>query len=435
MNLFKKLFIILTFVPASINILAESGVGLLSGETAGQPVPINLSGEITLDDALKAAYSSEPELAAFALEIERNKALEEQAGKFPNLRLNVGMEEFGGSGFLGGTEVMKSRYGISQEFELGGKRKNRVRTARQKTAVSQAEMEEKTRHVETLVKSRFVAVYTSQQALQIQKENLKLVRDSFSVIAELVKAGEISPLLEDRAAVELATAETLHLRAEQLLEKCRLELAATWNSFSPEFTSVQGDFTEISKIPPLNILLDFLEDHPIARRWKAEKLHSQAELALAKSHIWPDLELGGGYQKFQENQQHAYYVEMSIPIPLFNRNQGGIKAARTGTKIAEKKEQYALLLLKNRTAEVFRDLTAVKAELEALNNTLVPAARRAYEAVSEAFRLGEEEYISVIDSQRLLLDSNHRQAELTTSYFELKAELEGLTGTPLENIL
>lgn len=434
MILFKKIFLLLLIIPASISIAAEPGTGLLSEETAVKPKSINLSGEITLDDALRAAYSREPELAAYALEVERNKALEEQAGKFPNPRLNMGMEEFGGSGFLSGTEVMKSRYGLSQELELGGKRKKRVQAARQKTAVSQAEMEEKRRAVETLVKSRFVAVCTSQQALRIQKENLELVRASYSVISELVKAGEISPLLEDRAAAELATAETIYLRAEQLHEKYRLELAATWNSFNPEFTSVSGDFTKISEIPPLDNLLQLLNNHPLARQWEARKMLSQAELDLAKSRIWPNLEIGGGYQKFQENQQHAYYVEMSIPIPLFNRNQGGIKAARAGKGIAEKREQYTLLLLKNRTASAFRDLTAVKAELESLNNTLIPAAKRSYEAVSEAFRLGEEEYISVIDSQRLLLESTRRQAELTADYFALKAELEGLTGTPLENI-
>ncbi len=99
-------------------------------KTAVTPSSVNLSGEITLDDALKAAYSREPELAAYALEVERNKALEEQAGKFPNPRLNMGMEEFGGSGFLSGTEVMKSRYGLSQELELGGKRK-KTRPGRQ----------------------------------------------------------------------------------------------------------------------------------------------------------------------------------------------------------------------------------------------------------------------------------------------------------------
>ena len=139
-------------------------------------------------------------------------------------------------------------------------------------------------------------------------------------------------------------------------------------------------------------------------------------------------------QKFRENNENAYYVEMNVPIPLFNRNQGEIKAALAGTRIAEKREQYSLLMLKNKTAGVFRDITAARAELTALNDTLIPAARKAFNAVSEAFRLGEEEYLSVIDAQRQLLESTRRQAELTALFFELKAELEGLTGTPLENI-
>ncbi len=397
-------------------------------------VPL-LSGEITLEEALEAAFASEPDLAAYTIEVERNQALEEQAGKFMNPVFAMEMEEFGGIGNHAGTQVMESRYGISQGLELGGKRKNRRQAASQRTALARSELEEKRRTLETTVKSRFVKVYTSQQALDTQKENLLLVRNSYSIIGELVKAGEVSPLLESRAAVEVASAENSLLQSEQALQKARLELATTWNSFNPQFTSVKGDFQKLSEIPPLNTLLVYLDEHPRARRWEAEKLYRQAELGLAKSRIWPDVEIGGGFQKFRENNEHAYYVEMNIPIPLFNRNQGEIKAALAGTRIAEKREQYVLLGLKTQAAGIFRDITAARAELMALNQTLIPAARKAFTAVSEAFRLGEEEYLSVIDAQRQLLESNRRQSELTASFFELKAELEGLIGTPLEKIL
>ena len=421
---------LLIILPMRGNILASAWPDSASGDNAP-----SLTGEIILEDALEAAFSSEPDLAAYTMEVERNQALEEQAGKFLNPKFAMEMEEFGGIGSRVGTQAMASRYGISQGLELGGKRKNRSHAASQRTAVARSELEEKRRALETMVKSRFVKVYTSQQALDTQKENLLLVRNSYSIIAELVKAGEVSPLLESRAAVEVATAENALLRAEQGLQKARLELATTWNSFNPQFTSVKGDFQEISEIPPLHTLLVYLDEHPRARRWEAEKSYSRAELDLAKSRIWPDVEIGGGVQKFRENNEHAYYVEMNVPIPLFNRNQGGIKAALAGTRIAEKREQYVLLELKNQAAGVFRDITAARAELTALNETLIPAARKAFDAVSEAFRLGEEEYLSVIDAQRQLLESNRRHSELTASFFELKAELEGLTGTPLEKIL
>ena len=432
---FKKIFFLLIIVFAvKGHSLAFSGPEGIPGSGKDGYNPA-LTGEITLEDALDAAFSSEPDLAAYTIEVERNQALEEQAGEFLNPTFAMEMEEFGGTGAHVGAQAMGSRYGISQELELGGKRKKRSQAARQKTAVARSELEEKRRALETMVKSRFAKVYTAQKTLDTQQENLELVRNSYSIIAELVKAGEVSPLLESRAAVEVAAVENTLLQAEQGFQKARLELATTWNSFSPEFTSVKGDFKDISEIPPMNTVLEYLAEHPRARRWDAEKLHSQAELDLAKSQIWPNVEIGGGYQKFSENNEHAYFVEMRVPIPLFSRNQGGIKAALAGTRIAEKREQYALLRLKNQAAGIFRDITAARAELIAINKTLIPAARKAFNAVSEAFRMGEEEYLSVIDAQRQLLESTRRQAELTSSFFELKAELEGLTGTPLENIL
>jgi outer membrane protein, heavy metal efflux system len=430
---FKRIFFIL------IIILSVKGNGLAgpeetpgSGQNDYTPA---LTGEITLIDALNAAFSSEPDLAAYAIEVEKNQFLEEQAGIFPNPSFFMGMEEFGGSGTHAGTQVMGSRYGISQELELGGKRKKRRQAAKQRTAVARYELEEKRRDLETVVKSRFVNVYTSQQTLDTQQENFELVRNSYSIIAELVKAGEVSPLLENKAAVEVAAAENTLLQAEQAFRKARLELAATWNSFNPEFTAVKGDFKKISEIPPMNSVFRYLDEHPRAGRWAAVKSQSQAELTLEKSRIWPNVEIGGGVQKLRVNNEHAYYVELNIPIPLFDRNQGEIKAALAETRIAEKREQYTLLMLKNQAAGIFRDITAVRAELIAINKTLIPAARKSFDAVSEAFRMGEEEYLSVIDAQRQLLESTRRQAELTSRFFGLKAELEGLTGTPLENII
>lgn len=430
------------FLPI-ILLLAVTGQGLPltgagnipdSGLAPGNSPALSLTGTITLEDALGAALASEPDLAAYVIELERHSSLEEQARKWPNPSLEMEMEEFGGNGAHQGTQVMETRIGIGQEFELGGKRGKRAEVARLRTAVARSELEAKRREVETLVKSRFVKVYTFQKALDIRRENLNLVRNSYSIISELVQAGEVSPLLEDRAAVEVATAENSLLRAEQALRKSRLELASTWNSFNPGFTSVTGDFAEIPEIPPMESWLGYLADHPLTKRWESEKLYSRAELSLAKSDLWPDIELGGGYQTFRESNEHSYYVELKVPLPLFNRNQGGIKAARAGTRIAERRQQYALLQLKNQAANIWLDISAVRAELTSLRQTLVPAARKAFSAVAEAFRLGEEEYISVIDAQRQLLESTDRQAQLSSRFFELKAELEGLAGIPLESI-
>ncbi len=428
---FKSIVILLTIGNGSaFPVAGEQHAAERTSQSSLSP-----AGEISLEDALQAAYSSEPDLAAHVIEVERNISLEEQAGKWRNPALAMEAGEFGGNGAHEGIRALETRLGISQEFELGNKPGKRIEAARQKTAVARSELEEKRRAVETMVKSRFVRVFTAQQTLAIQQKNLELVKNSFSIISELVSAGEVSPLLEDRAAVEVASAENSLLQAEQSLQKSRLELASTWNSFRPEFTSVTGNFGEISEIPPLDSLLKHLENHPMARKWEAEKMRSMAELDLATSIAWPDVEIGGGYQKFRESREHSYYVELRVPIPLLDRNQGEIKAALAGARIAEKREQFALLQLKNQAADIFLDLTAVRAELVSLNNTMLPAAEKAFDAVSEAFRLGEEEYMSVIDAQRQLLEATRRRAMLTDRFFALKAQLEGLTGTPLENII
>lgn len=422
----------LAFAGSSLSQPGADGISTVNGTK--KPL-VSLVGEITLRDALEAAYSSEPDLAAHAIEVERNLSLQEQAGKWQNPALSMGAEGFGGDGAHQGIRVMETRIGLSQEFELGNKPGKREQAARQRTAVSRAELEEKRRSVETMVKARFSRVYAAQQTFDIQQKNLDLVKNSCSIISDLVQAGEVSPLLENRAAVELAAAENDLLHARQELLKFRLELASTWNSFDPKFTAVQGDFRDLAEIPPLEVLLDYLDKHPRAKKWEAEKLRSQAELELARSKAWPNLEIGGGYQTFRESDEHSYYLELRVPLPLIDRKQEEIKAALAGTRIADRREQFSMLQLKNQAADLFTDITAVRAELVSVTETLLPAAGKAFNAVSEAFRLGEEEYMSVIDAQRQLLEANRRQARLTAKFFELKAELEGLIGKPLDQTI
>ena len=196
------------------------------------------TGVLKLQDALQAALAKHPRLAAAVHEIEARKGAAKQAGLFSNPRLFGEIDEFGGSGELSGTSVMEMSVGISQEIPLARKLSKRVKAANYETRLAELELQLKILELKGEVQQKFLRVHALEKTLAMEKENLRLVQDALTAVSKRVKAGDIPPLDETKAAVEFAYAEVSLARTRRKLETVRRELAATWGSNYPRFESV-----------------------------------------------------------------------------------------------------------------------------------------------------------------------------------------------------
>ena len=92
--------------------------------------PVELSGELTLENAIRLADENNPSLRSSAWQILARDADVKQAGVLPNPELEAEAESIGGSGELSGTDSAEYTVAISQEFALGGKRSKQVQVAK-----------------------------------------------------------------------------------------------------------------------------------------------------------------------------------------------------------------------------------------------------------------------------------------------------------------
>ena len=385
------------------------------------------SGIITLDDALQAALMKHPSQAAAWYEIKAREAAAHQAGRLPNPNLSGEIEEFGGSGDYSGTGTMVSKVGINQEIPLGGQISKRVRAAEAQTEIARLERAAQTLTLRTEVQKRFFRVYILQERLKLAKEKLSLIKASSDAVAKRVASGEAPPLDEVKVTVELASSEIAVERTKHELDAAKYGLAASWSGDALRFSGVQADGSEITQLPAESELLSRLEFNPNYRILKQNLTQASAAIELARAEAWSGLEIGGGIQQFNETDDHAFFLELTIPFPLFDRNQGRIREARQSHNKASKELEAGLLALKTALIETARRLRSAQEAYVSMQNTVMPAAEKAFAAVQKAYQAGEQDYLELVEAQRSLIEIRRERLDLLAELYGLRADLDGFT--------
>lgn len=391
------------------------------------PAPLQAGQVLSLRDAIALALMHNPSLMVYGWEIRAAKARMLQAGLRPNPELEVELESLAGSGPFAGTGAMETTVALSQVVELGGDRAARIHAARAARDLAGWDYESQRLNVLTDTTRRYVAVLAAQRRLELAKETLGLVNQTFATISRQTDAGEASPLERTRFSVQVATATAARAQAARQLAGARQRLAACWGQTAAIFGPLTGRLSEISPLPPLSQLTDLLEQNPQLARYAALLAHARAQTHLARAQASPDLKLGVGVQYFNDSDDLAAVIRASVPLPLFDRKQGDILAGRIQGVQAQQKWEVTRLELHTELAAQYQEAAGAYEQAVTLRDEILPAARAAFEGVQTAFRRGEVSLVNVLDAQRTLIDSENEYVDALAEYHREVAMLEGLT--------
>jgi cobalt-zinc-cadmium efflux system outer membrane protein len=389
------------------------------------------TGTLTLLQAQALAVQHNPKLAAFGWEVRAGEARTLQAGLPPNPEVEIEVENFAGSGELQGFQGAEITIHLQQLIELAGKRRKRARVAALERDLTAWDYEAARLDVLTQVTQAFVEVLSAQEHLMLNTELVRLAEQVFSTVAERVKAGKVSPVEETKAGVELATSRMALERAQRDLEAARTRLAATWGGSAPAFVSAQGTLDAIAAIPPAEQLAERLVQNPEIARWAMEMAQRRVAIELARARRIPDPTIGGGFRHARDTGDNALVMSVSMPLPVFDRNQGGFLEARYQLAKAEEERRAAEIQGRAALAEVYAALSSAFVEATALKNKILPGAQRAFDAASEGYRQGKFGFLDVLDAQRTLFEARGQHLEALVAYHRAVAEVERLIGEPL----
>lgn len=389
---------------------------------------------VTLPQALELALLSNPELAAFSWEVRAADARALQASLWPNPSLEAGVENAGGTGQTAGFRGAETTIGISQLILTAGKLKKQTRVARLGGELARRDYEAARVDVFTRVAQAFFAVLAAQEQLAASRQAFGLAQQVFDTIAKQVEAGSVSPIEETRARVELSTSRIDLQRAERGLAVARQSLAATWGGRSARFSQVEGRFETVAELPPYEALERHLRQNPEVARQAVAIEQRRAELALARAERYPDVTVGAGVRRLSASDDTAAVFGVSLPLPLFNRNQGRISEAQANLAKAGEQQRAFEVSLHTALRQTYERLQAAHQEARTLHEVTLPAAEEAFENTRQAYQEGKFDYLNVLDVQRTLFATRFRYLSALADYHRLRAELERLIAQPLADV-
>ncbi|QSA99023.1 TolC family protein [Methylococcus sp. EFPC2] len=388
------------------------------------------TGDITLMQALAAALLRNPELAAFSQETRAREAAVLQAGLFPNPTFGANAANFANvraKGFDGDVVTLE----LSQLIELGGKRAARIEAAQQTQELAGWDYETVRIAVATQVAQAFTEVLGAQARLDLARQTTELADQVATTVGNQVKVGEVSPVEETRTRVALATVRTDLTRAERELEAARRRLASFWSSVVPRFAKARGELESLSPIPSLERLQVRIHQNPELARWTTELAQRQALVDLEKTQAIPDVTATVGTSYYRQNNDYVLLAGVSVPLPVFNRNQGGILEAERRRGKAEDERRAAEVRVGTALNTAYQALAAAYAEAETYKTSILSGAESAFEAVRKGYRFGEFALLDVLDTQRTLFTARAQYLRALTAYHQGVAEVERLIGERL----
>jgi cobalt-zinc-cadmium efflux system outer membrane protein len=221
-------------------------------------------------------------------------------------------------------------------------------------------------------------------------------------------------------------------RAERELATARRTLAATWGGSRATFTRAAGTLGSLGRVPSEDEIFGGLARNPELARWEMEREERAAAVALAEAARVPNVTVGAGGRHFSDTGDNALVFEVSVPLPIVNRNQGGVAEARARLGKAGAERDAVDVTLRTAVADAYARLVGAHDEVTALRAGLLPEAESALAGATDGFHKGLFRLTDVLDAQRTLYDLRADEVQALEAFHLAAADLERLTASRLD---
>lgn len=356
--------------------------------------------------------------------------------------------EFGSPRILGGESEFDFSAGVSQTFELGGKRTKRVAVAELELQQIRAEVLTLERRLAVEIRTAYTNALSAARQLDVLEKLIIANAEIVRVTEARLKEGDVAPLDLNLVKVEADGLKIRAIQARNDLETALLELK----------TLIGADVAEAIKLAPQTerpprLDLGLSELTTIALRERADlqvaRLGEQlgaARVNLAKSNAIPNISGSVRFSRskgiidlpgpvngsnFASDLDNELTFGVSIDIPIFNRNQGEIASAVGEQTQATRNREFLESTIKRDVAVAYRKYRAAAESLTIYAVQIIPRSEVNLKAVQQAYGFGEFSVFEVVNEQRRLIENITNYNQSLRDYYNALNELETALGTTI----
>jgi len=383
----------------------------------------------TLDQLMRRALIQNPDIGAARSQVAAAMGRLEQAGLWPNPKLRLSNENSADGAYT-------RSIAVSQDFPIAGRIGSAQNVARVDVARALAEVNEAGRKLLGEVLSTYFEIMALDQKLAVRDRLLAIQQSLVDASSARNKAGEVSELDVDTSTLELERLrQERTVFAAQRLAKLRT-LAGLVGLDSNAPLNVTTGSPPLAGLPALSTLTGrTLAWRPDLRLLELAANRAIAEQALAQASAWEDwnVSLGAGRDKLvvegapPQRPDNSIMLTLSVPLPLFNRNQGTMAAAVADELTAREKAAALRLRIKNEVAGDYGQAVALFNVLTEFKARTLPLAQRTAALARDAYGKGQLSMPEVVQIERQEININTSYIEALAQYLTVIANLRTIT--------
>lgn len=363
---------------------------------------------LTLEQFEKIASESNPTLRQAETQIRAAEGHRQQAGLYPNPTVAYTADEVRGGSVGGG----KQGFFVEQTIVTGRKLGLSRNVFTREGNIAAIEAEEQRMRVTSAVRMAFLRVLAAQELLDARRDLAKIAQDAAETQLRLQNTGQAdeSEVLESEIEAERMRMGA-RMQENTLREEWRSLVAVIGRPDIP-ITTVAGDLEK--NWPDLNeeeAVESIAAQSPAVRIADATAKRAEAVLARARREAVPDLQLRAGMEYNNELLGSAPFAkgwegiaEVGVQVPIFNRNQGEVTAARADIERAQSEKQRIALTLRERAASAVDMYANARLMAVEYRDAILPRAKKSYQLRVEKYGQMLVSYPRVLDVQRKLYE-------------------------------
>jgi cobalt-zinc-cadmium efflux system outer membrane protein len=432
--MYKRLASVLWLCAAPV--FAQMQMQDMPMEKPSSPVPQLLQGvasraPLKLQDFLALADRNNPTLQQAAAIVRRSEAEAIQASLYPNPTVGYEGDQIRGGSYGGGEQGGF----VAQTVVLGGKLGLRRDIYQQQKQSDQIAAQAQLLRVHSEVTQMFYHALSAQQTVLVRGRLLGLANDAAQTAHQLANVGQADSPDVLQAEVEAEQAAIDYTVAQRVFIERFKSLAAIAGTPATEVAPLDAALDASPQIDPAQIVDTIVQQGPTVKQAQQQVAIAQARLKDAHRELVPDLQLKAGEQANLEALPEApgrktgaqSFASVGIELPLWNRNQGNLRAAEADLDQARQEITRTQLSLRQQAEALLQNYLSAKEEAERYRTALLPRARRAYELYLNKYQNMAQAYPQVIVSQRTLFELEVHYIDSLDSIWQNAIALQNFT--------
>ncbi len=322
---------------------------------------------------------------------------------------------------------------LSQEFEIWGQPNARRKAAEAARAATLADISAAEWEILAQLRKRFYTAQLASQRVKLAENQASFGDTVLRLSRRQLEAGEISRTDYRQLEIRSARLKTNLLTARAAFKSAVSNLRVLIGLSPAEKIEITDELAAL--VDPSHasdvLINEVLEHHPRLRHAEIIAEQRRRELTLEHAEAKPNI-TGGFFWEQEETHSNKYGINLSFPLPLFNRRQGSIAAAQSALEKAKAEMRAVGHTLRNETKIAVNNYIIGYEAASFYRNEVLPAIQANLEQLENAFRLGEIGLIELRVDQRELIEAQITSLETLSDTYQYRATIEGLLGRGLE---